>query len=77
MRRRVAALFLAGAGVLGGWGCAPPAWYEGGLELQRQQCYRNPNPADVQRCLERVNGQTYDDYRKAREKSGDEASVPK
>lgn len=52
---------------VGGQGCTPRAWYEGLQERQRQDCYTNPNQGEVQKCLERVNATTYDDYSKNRD----------
>jgi hypothetical protein len=49
-------------------GCTHRAWYEGLQERQREECYRSANQADVQKCLDRVNAETYDDYRKERDK---------
>lgn len=42
--------------------------YIGIQEEQRRKCYE-PNQSDVQRCLDRVNGMTYDDYNKVRDET--------
>ncbi len=48
-------------------GCTYRAWYEGSQERQRQDCYRNTSQGEIQKCLDRVNGTTYEQYRKGRE----------
>lgn len=60
---------VAGAS-LGAQGCTYRAWYEGLQERQRQECYQNQGEGEVQRCLDKVNRLTYDEYREAREASG-------
>jgi len=51
-------------------GCSYQAWYAGFQEQQRQQCYKNiMSPSDTQRCLDRVNNMTYDQYKAQREQS--------
>lgn len=50
-------------------GCTTRAWYEGFKTSQRQQCYKRISQDEIQRCLDRVNGTTYDDYQKAREEA--------
>ncbi|MBI5016275.1 MAG: hypothetical protein HZB55_12415 [Deltaproteobacteria bacterium] len=62
---RVGLLLLA-APVLIGQGCTYRAWYEGFKERERQECYRNASQEEVQKCLDRVNSTTYDDYRRNR-----------
>ena len=54
-------LCLALATMLGG--CTARHWYEGFQMQQREQCGRYPQQYEVQRCLERVNAMTYDQYR--------------
>ena len=44
-------------------GCTTQSWYEGFQMQQRNQCSRYPQQYEVQRCLERVNGLTYDQYK--------------
>jgi hypothetical protein len=50
-------------------GCTYQAWYSGLQEQQRQECYKNMNPSDTQRCLDRVNTMTYDQYKVQREQA--------
>lgn len=50
-------------------GCTYRAWYAGFQEQQRQECYKNLNPGDIQKCLDRVNGMTYDQYKTEREQA--------
>ena len=51
-------------------GCTYQAWYAGLQEQQRQQCYQNNmSPSDTQRCLDRVNNTTYNQYKAQREQS--------
>lgn len=60
-------LLLAGGIGLFSQGCTYRAWYEGWREQQRQDCYRHANQSDLQECLEKVNGMTYEQYEKERE----------
>ena len=50
-------------------GCASRAWYHGFQASQRQQCYKRVSQDEIQRCLDRINGTTYDDYKKARDEA--------
>ena len=51
-------------------GCTAKAWtsglYSGFQEEQKRKCYDNPNQGEIQKCLERVNGMSFDDYNKYR-----------
>jgi hypothetical protein len=44
-------------------GCTARNWYDGFQMQQRNQCSRYIQQYEVQRCLERVNGLTYDQYK--------------
>ena len=51
-------------------GCTYQGWYSGFQEQQRQQCYKDTiNPSDTQRCLDRVNNTSYDQYKRQREQA--------
>jgi hypothetical protein len=50
-------------------GCTYRAWYEGFQERQRMECNENRGQGEIQKCLDRVNGTTYDEYVKSREAS--------
>ena len=63
MSKLLAALCL----LLAGQACTYRAWYEGFQERERQACYRSPSRDDIQKCLDRVNSVTYDDYRRGLE----------
>jgi len=52
-------------------GCSRRAWYEGLQETQRRDCYKLPNHAEIQDCLERVDTGTYEQYQKDRESMDD------
>jgi hypothetical protein len=65
MARTAVSLLLLCLGV-SSQGCTHRAWYEGFQEQQRQQCYKTQNQADIQKCLDRVNSTTYDEYMKSR-----------
>jgi hypothetical protein len=52
-------------------GCSSRSWYEGFREMERQKCYEMENPSEMQECLERVDGTSYDQYQRAREESKD------
>ena len=44
-------------------GCTSRSWYEGFQAQQRLQCDRYVERYEAQRCLEKVNQLTYDQYR--------------
>ncbi len=46
-------------------GCTTEAWYEGAKEGAKNNC-RNQPPDEVDRCLEKLNKKTYDEYEKER-----------
>jgi hypothetical protein len=50
-------------------GCTYRAWYEGFQKQQREECYKQPTPEEVRKCLDQVNNMTYDQYTKARQDS--------
>jgi hypothetical protein len=50
-------------------GCTYRAWYEGFQEQQRQECYKNRGRDETQKCLDRANSITYDEYEKGLENS--------
>jgi len=47
-------------------GCTAHNWYEGTRMMQREQCSRNAQPFELQRCLENVDAQSYDQYENQR-----------
>ena len=67
MGKKMAPVLLVAFLALGSQACTRRAWYEGFQERQRDGCYKSANQSAVQKCLERVNGATYDDYSKNRE----------
>jgi hypothetical protein len=69
MMKRLLVLLLAGCFCSASQGCTSQAWYEGFRENQRQDCYKYKNQKEIQECLDRANGLTYDQYEKARENS--------
>lgn len=72
IRLFIMALISCGIGMVC-QGCSYKAWksglYTGFQEEQKRRCYDNPNQSDIQKCLERVNGMSYDDYNKYREET--------
>jgi hypothetical protein len=50
-------------------GCTYRAWYEGIKEQQRQNCYKYISQDEIDKCLDRVNSMTYDQYEKARKEA--------
>lgn len=50
-------------------GCTNRAWYEMLREQQRQVCSQEKTTRDIQQCLERVNGVSYDEYERLRKES--------
>lgn len=46
-------------------GCTHKAWYQGLQDTRRQECYQLPY-GQVDECLGRVDGVTYEQYRHAR-----------
>ncbi len=45
--------------------CTREAWYAGGQASAEQQCRRKPGD-EMQRCIERLKNQSYQDYEKER-----------
>lgn len=50
-------------------GCTTEAWYEGVKRSGESRC-RSESPADTQRCMERLNRKSYQEYEQ--ERSGSE-----
>jgi hypothetical protein len=50
-------------------GCTTREWYEGMQEQQRQDCYKYENRDEIQKCLDRVNSESYDRYQRERNAS--------
>jgi hypothetical protein len=69
MSSRMLVLLLAACSCLFSQGCTYRAWYEGFQERQRMECNENRGRDEIQKCLDRVNGTTYDEYVKSRETS--------
>lgn len=46
-------------------GCTKQAWYAGAKQGAENEC-RQQAPSEMDRCLERLNKKTYEDYEKAR-----------
>ena len=46
-------------------GCASQTWYEGVKESAKNNCRMQP-PGEVDRCLEKVNNKSYEEYEKDR-----------
>ena len=51
--------------VLAVFGCSTQAWYEGAKHGAQNECRSQP-PSEAERCLERLNKKTYEDYEKER-----------
>lgn len=51
-------------------GCTSRAWYEGLQNRERQECYNSPSQGETQKCLEKVNSTTYDQYKIDKENGG-------
>jgi hypothetical protein len=51
-------------------GCTNRAWYEGLQNRERQECYNSPSQGEAQKCLEKVNNTTYDQYKIDKENGG-------
>ena len=47
--------------------CSTQGWYEGMRDSQRQECYRLISTSEINQCLERVDGKSYDQYRQERD----------
>lgn len=69
MSFRMVVLILAVCSCLVSQGCTYRAWYEGLQERQRMECNENRGQSEIQKCLDRVNSTTYDEYVKGREAS--------
>ncbi|MDD2899350.1 MAG: hypothetical protein PHI31_11630 [Desulfuromonadaceae bacterium] len=48
-------------------GCTAKGWYEGFQQDQRRVCDRYPQQHESQRCIEKTNGMTYDEYKNQRD----------
>lgn len=48
-------------------GCTSRQWFEGIKEAQRQDCYKIASPSERQKCLDKLDGMSYDQYKKERE----------
>ena len=44
-------------------GCTYRTWYEGLQNRERQECYNSQSQGEAQKCLDRVNSTTYDQYK--------------
>jgi len=64
---RLPGLLLAACAGLLVQGCTYQAWYEGFRERQRQECYQERGRSEMEKCLERVNSLTYEEYVKGRD----------
>ena len=67
MAKGLAFIALCAVLALAGSGCSYRAWYQGLQDRQRLECYLLQGEAEVQRCLERVNAMSYDDYARQRQ----------
>ena len=63
MIHRTIGCFLVVALCLIAQGCTRQAWYEGLQNRERQECYNSQSQGEAQKCLERVNSTTYDQYK--------------
>ena len=70
MISRLFAVLLASL-ILINQGCTYRAWYEGFQEGQRSECYKISSQSGTQECLDRINSVTYEEYKRARNSSGD------
>ena len=48
-------------------GCTSRNWYEGSREVKRNDCYKLQSDWERDRCLEEIDGASYDQYKKERE----------
>lgn len=46
-------------------GCTAQAWYEGAKQGAENNC-RNQPPSEIDRCLEKLNKKSYEEYEKER-----------
>jgi len=69
MINKLLTLFFFGCVCIVCQGCTYRAWYEGFQESARQECYKIENQTERQQCIDKVDGVTYDQYKKAREDS--------
>jgi hypothetical protein len=69
MSRRIVMLLLTACSCFFSQGCTYRVWYGMLQERQRQECYENVGMSAIQKCLDRVDGMTYDEYVKSREDS--------
>jgi hypothetical protein len=48
-------------------GCSSRPVYDSLREIERQHCYQFEDPTERQKCLEEVDGVSYDEYQRIRE----------
>jgi len=60
MRKLLLLVVLTSASVAG---CTSKAWYEGFQQQQRAACGRYPQQYEVQRCLDKLNNLSYEQYK--------------
>ena len=66
MFNRIGILFILGLISFGFTGCSYRAWHEGFRVSQRQECYKLTSHDAMQKCLDKVDNMSYDEYEKAR-----------
>lgn len=49
-------------------GCTAKSWYEGGKQSAENNCRSQP-PSQVDRCMDKLNKKTYQEYEKERSSS--------
>ena len=76
MARRIVLVVAVALFLLGGQGCTYQAWYAGLQERQRQECYKLAGSSDTSRCLDEVQGRSYDTYKAAKTDSRRETEKP-
>jgi hypothetical protein len=70
MTHKTILLFITVGLCLIAQGCTRRAWYEGLQNRERQECYKGPSEGEIQKCLERVNSTSYDEYKIDQENGG-------
>lgn len=74
MKNRMVGILLMACVCMASQGCTYRNWYEGFQKQQREECSKQPTPEEVQKCLDKVNTMTFEQYTKARkdaEKKGE------
>ena len=73
MKNAMIGMMLMACLCMAAQGCTYRGWYEGCRMQQREECYKQPTPEEVRKCLDKVDSMSYEQYPKARKDSENKA----